>query len=391
MTDNIAWSTFRVAGGLTMNARFTRGVANTITESMRHEAVSRFEFLHVRNRVLVGYEYQGGRSQNRTLNGPPAKIYNPRTDPVLMIQREINNFNPNGLPGMRLTSTSSPVRSYYLLEQAETWENRINVLVGGRRSAQRRGNIDSSKFTPQVGAVLRIPHYEAVSVYASYGESYRPNFNRDGLGNPIPPVEEVNHEAGVKVDLFDGKLSGSASVYQLEQQNVSLRDYAREAALGVTPLYILSGLARSKGMETELVYSPLRNYQVVFSYSEIWEAKTVKAEDVRQQGVRLQGAADRQFSFWNKYTFTRGRLARLYAGAGVRYTGTVRIHPSWESPINAKPNTTADMTIGYPLKLRKVELELVANVKNIFDKFYFNQTFRPADPRTFYFSTNLKF
>lgn len=144
-------------------------------------------------------------------------------------------------------------------------------------------------------------------------------------------------------------------------------------------------------METDLVISPLRNDQIVFSYSEIWQAKTVKADDIRQQGVRLQGAADRQFSFWNKYTFTGGRLARLYTGFGVRYTGVLRIHPSWESPINARPNWAGDLTVGYPIKLRKVDVEFVANVKNVFDEFYFNQTFRPADPRTYYFSTNLKF
>ena len=390
-TDNIAWSTFRISGGLTMNTRYSRGVANSVTESMRHEGVTRFPFLRMRHRILAGYEYQSGKSQSRTLQGPPAVRYNPRTDPVVLMQREINLFNPAGLPGMRLTNSTAPVRSYYIMEQGEAWENRINILIGGRHSKQRRLNVESSRFTPQYGAVLRIPKYEEVSVYASYGESYRANFNRDALGNPIAPIEEVNQEAGIKVDLFDAKISGSVSVYELEQKNVSLRDYAREAALGITPLYILSGLARSKGIETDLVISPMRNFQIVLSYSEIWSAKTVKAEDVRQQGVRLEGAPDRQFSYWSKYTFLRGPLTRVYAGVGLRYTGQMRVHPSWESPINADPFWFADLTIGYPMRLKKVDMDVVLNVKNLFDKFYYNQTFRPADPRQFFFSTNLRF
>jgi outer membrane receptor for monomeric catechols len=135
----------------------------------------------------------------------------------------------------------------------------------------------------------------------------------------------------------------------------------------------------------------MRNYQIVLSYSEIWSAKTIKAEDVRQQGVRLQGAADRQFSVWNKYTFTRGRLARAYGGLGLRYTGAMRIHPSWESPLFAKPSWFGDVTVGYPVKFKRTDLEFVLNVKNLFDQFYYNQTFRPSEPRQFFFSTNLKF
>lgn len=389
--ESLNWSTFRIAGGLTMNARFTQGLFRGVRENMKHEAISRFEFLRARHRVLIGFEYQAGKSQNRTLNGPVATPYNPRTGPLLLVQREVDLFSPNGYPGMRLTNSTTPTRSYYIVEQLETWENRIHLLVGGRHSADRRGTVEASRFTPQFGAVVRIPRYEDVSVYFSHGESYRPNFNRDGLGNPIPPIEEVNQEAGFKVDLFDGKISGSAAIYELEQKNVSLRDYAREADTGLSPLYILSGLARSTGWETDLVVSPSRNMQFTFSYSEIWDAKTVRAEDVRQQGVRMQGAPDRQLSAWGKYTFLRGPLPRAYVGVGTRYTGKTRIHPSWESPIDAQPYWYSDFTIGVPRKFGRFETEFVLNVKNVFDKFYFNQTFRPADPRQFFFSTNVRF
>lgn len=389
--ENLAWSTFRIAGGLTMNTRFSRSNFRGIRQSMRHEAISRFEILRARHRLLAGFEYQSGISQTRTLQGPPAAPYNPRTGGVRYLAREVAAFSPNGYPGLRLTNSTTPTRSFYAVEQLEAWENRINVLVGGRHSADRRGTVEASRFTPQYGAVVRIPRFEDVSVYVSHGESYRPNFNRDGLGNPIPPIEEVNQEAGVKVELFDGKVSGSAAIYRLEQKNVSLRDYAREAALGITGLYILSGLARSEGWETDLVVSPMRNFQFTLSYSEIWEAKTVRAEDVRQQGVRMQGAPDSQFSIWSKYTFLRGPLQRVYVGAGTRYTGTTRIHPSWESPIDAKPYWYTDFTAGWPLRFGRVQAELVANVKNVFDKFYFNQTFRPADPRQFFVSANVKF
>ena len=390
-TDSINWSTFRAAGGLTMNARATRSKANSAPRGSRHEAAMRFAFWNVHQRILTGFEYQDGKTQTRTLNGPAATPYNPRTGPLRYLQREIDLLNPNGFPAKRLTNASTAVRSYYLMDQMETWENRVNLMFGARQSSQRRGTVSAQKFTPQIGGVLRIPRHEAVSVYATYSESYRPNFNRDGLGNPIPPVEEVNREAGVKVKFLDGRISGSAAVYRLEQKNVSLRDYAREAALGITGLYILSGLARSEGAETEWVISPWRNYQIVTSYSRIWLAKTVKAEDIRQQGVRLLETPESQFAFWNKYTFTGGRWKGTHIGTGLRWTGVMRIHPSWESPIDARPYWYGDLTAGYPLRVRRTQVDVSLNVKNLFDKFYFNQTFRSGDPRQIYVMTSAKF
>lgn len=390
-TDSINWSTFRAYGGLTMNTRTSRSKANSAPRGSRHEAALRFAFWNLRQRVLTGFEYQDSKTQTRTLNGPIATPYNPRTGPLRFLQREIDLLNPNGFPAKRLTNASTAVRSYYLMDQIEAWANRINLMFGGRQSSQRRGTVEAQRFTPQVGGVFRIPHLEAVSLYTTYSESYRPNFNRDGLGNPIPPIEEVNREAGVKVEFLDGRISGSAAIYRLEQRNVSMRDYAREAALGITGLYILSGLARSEGAETEWVISPWRNYQIVTSYSRIWLAKTVKAEDVRQQGVRLLETPESQFAFWNKYTFVAGKLKGAHAGIGLRWTGVMRIHPSWESPIDAQPYWYGDLTAGYPVRIRRTLVDVSLNVKNLFDRFYFNQTFRSGDPRLVYFSANLKF
>jgi outer membrane receptor protein involved in Fe transport len=61
---------------------------------------------------------------------------------------------------------------------------------------------------------------DAISFYALYSEGVFPNSGqRDGNYNPVDAEQTVNHEIGAKFDFFDGKLSGTVSVYRIRRQN----------------------------------------------------------------------------------------------------------------------------------------------------------------------------
>jgi outer membrane receptor for monomeric catechols len=129
----------------------------------------------------------------------------------------------------------------------------------------------------------------------------------------------------------------------------------------------------------------------VLGYSRIWEARTLVAQDVRQQNIRLNGAPEYTFTFWNKYTFLDGLLKGAYAGFGFRLVGDVHVHPSWAAPIYSKNIRTGDLLLGYPVKFGRVTADVSLRVDNITDKFFYDQSFRPAAGRTFYLSTRLQF
>jgi iron complex outermembrane receptor protein len=207
----------------------------------------------------------------------------------------------------------------------------------------------------------------------------------------VEPTLENNTEFGIKIDMFDSKISGSASVYNIEQKNVALRDFATEAATGITPIYNVAGKAKSAGSEFDLIYTPIRNYQIVLGYSRIWEARTLVAQDVRQQNIRLNGAPDYTATLWNKYTFVSGSLKGAYLGFGGRHVGSVHVHPSWAAPVYANNVRTYDLLVGYPVNFGKVSADISLRVDNLTDKFFFDQSFRPATGRTFYLSNRLKF
>jgi outer membrane receptor for ferric coprogen and ferric-rhodotorulic acid len=59
-----------------------------------------------------------------------------------------------------------------------------------------------------------------LSVYFLYSEGIFPNSGqRDGAYNPIDAEQTTNKEIGIKFDLFDRKLSGTLSVYEIERKN----------------------------------------------------------------------------------------------------------------------------------------------------------------------------
>lgn len=389
--NNADISTFRAVGGMRLRERSVMVFERQNRSFYQFDFAARFSLLGTRHRFLIGHQFRDFEGASTNLRTRQVIVHNPRTDGTRYILDEIAADN-GGLTPVWPNMGGGKELATYAVDVIEAFDERLHVMVGGRHTHRFQGSVREYKITPQYGAILRIPGFEQLSVYASYSESFTPNFIRDGFGNLIDPREEANVEAGVKLEFFDGKLTGSASVFNLEQRNVAMRDFAEEAAQGITPIYILSGLARSEGAEMDLVYSPTRNYQALISWSRLWEARTVEAQDARQVGIRLQGAPEYTFSFWNKYTFVSGPLNRVYVGAGVRYTGPIRVHPSWSATIYSEPYAYVDLLVGYRWKpSQSTNAEISLRVENLLDEDYLDGTFRPSEPIRGYVTARLTF
>lgn len=385
-------STFRPIagiGGLKISDPPQMGESNNNFYDTIHELVGKFSTFGLKHRVLAGFEYRDTRTRNLAINGTRV-IYNPKSGIDQKIVSNVLAANPNGFN--RATAyTVTKEKGYYVVDQMSAFDEKLHIFVGGRQNSAKQGTLEAKKFTPQYGLLSRVPGVDGVSVFGSYGESFRPNYIADGRGRLVEPTLENNTEFGVKVDMLESKISGSASVYNIEQKNVALRDFATEAATGITPIYNVAGKSKSAGAEFDLIYTPLRNYQIVLGYSRIWEARTLVAQDVRQQNIRVNGAPDKTVTLWNKYTFTSGALKGAYFGFGGRYVGSVHVHPSWAAPVYANNIYTYDLLVGYPVSLGKVNADVSLRVDNLTDKFFFDQSFRPATGRTIYLSNRLKF
>lgn len=377
-------NTFRVYGGQIFNEGFRNQFFFGESANAKLEGAARFRFAGTAHSVLAGYEYRSNKSAN--IFGPaPRLTWNPRTQPVRRASTELAGTVLPPITGYGDTETDF----LYVSDQVALLENRLRFVLGARHAWHQTGKIDTAKTTPQVGALFRpVP---AVSVFANSSQTFEPSGLIDASSRPVGPVTGKGSEVGVKVEAFDGRLSGALSTYRVKRSNIARRDFAREAELGILPLYILAGQEESSGTELDFTWTPLRNYQAVFTYAYMGTARTVSSGDANQIGVRLHNMPRHMASLWNKYTFVRGPLKGLSLGGGVRRVTSFRVHPSWSVTIEENGYTRVDALAAYSTTLGGKPLEFALNVENLFDEFYFDGAFEIGNPRSVFGSVTVRF
>ncbi|TQV75056.1 TonB-dependent siderophore receptor [Aliikangiella marina] len=101
-----------------------------------------------------------------------------------------------------------------------------------------------SRTSPQFGIVYESS--DSLSVYAAYGENFRPLSGSDANGNGFEPNQSTSMEVGVKFALNNGDLFGTIALFKVEQENILVVDDPQaftSAAIGE---------ASSQGFELDL-------------------------------------------------------------------------------------------------------------------------------------------
>lgn len=126
---------------------------------------------------------------------------------------------------------------------------------------------NNSVNTPYAGLVYGLT--DLVSVYSSYTEIFRPQQARDVNNELIGPIEGVNLELGIKGDFFHDRLSASAAVYQVEEDNLAIADPDNTAPLPGTTLFPSIGVkgAKTTGFELEVNGQLTDTLNVLLSYT----------------------------------------------------------------------------------------------------------------------------
>lgn len=106
----------------------------------------------------------------------------------------------------------------------EELDARVRADYATLQELQPRGTVEYNfpeyqKFqTGTFGLSYRI--IDPISVYYIYSEGVFPNTGqRDGAYEPIDAEQTTNNEIGLKFDLYDGKVSGTISFYQINREN----------------------------------------------------------------------------------------------------------------------------------------------------------------------------
>jgi outer membrane receptor for ferric coprogen and ferric-rhodotorulic acid len=241
----------------------------------------------------------------------------------------------------------------------------------------------------------------------------------------------MNREIGVKTSLFDGKITSTVSIYQADRTNQRKEDGYHQSidvfntnhnpVLDSNGNNVLAGTAyasrrnfrwysndahdRTQGLDAEVIWTPMRNFQSYAAFGWMWTAKTVSDPTVQPgnalikngyYSARLEFSPEYTFKTFNKYTFTDGPVRGLDVGLGIRYASksVMGRNNSWnplEGGLSGNDYTVFDFVVGYPYEIFGYKLKSQLGVYNATDKVYTDGNYVLAPPRYWTLSTTLTF
>ena len=348
-------------------------------------ANARFDTGPLNHYVLAGVDYGQRRADNVNLYDTSKPYYLDLYAPVYGTVSTHNPAVPFSSAGSRTKQLGFYVQDHIKFGEA------LAVTIGGRwddaSAINLNGGVRSPKtkataFSPRAGATLALNGWS--SLYVNYSKSFTPQFSyRDVEQRVLPPERGVNYEGGVKIARGDGRLTGMLTVFSLTRANVATAD-------AVLPnVYVLTGEQRTRGIEVEGAWRPVRAIELTAAYTYL-DAK-VTADNRLRVGSRLGSVPRHIVDLWVRYTIQDGPLANLGAGAGLhhesdRAASTASVVVGATQPFLLDGYVLADGAVFYRVKDWSVQ----ANVRNIFNERYFPTASltrtTPGEPRTFMIS-----
>lgn len=243
----------------------------------------------------------------------------------------------------------------------------LHLLVGGRvswysykfvnelTSTRLQDYQQNGQFTPYAGLVYDLD--KQWSVYTSYADTFQPQTQyKSASGGPLKPAIGSNIEAGIKGELYNGRLNVSAAVFSIRKKNVAVWDEAN-SNLGLCPsldgsddCYRNASLLRSKGFELEATGQITAGWEVAAGYTNLRSrddaGESISAESPRHllrattfyrlPGAWSQWSVGGGVSAQSGYSYNESPGVEIAEGGRAVWDlrGAYRIDKTWTASLN---------------------------------------------------------
>jgi catecholate siderophore receptor len=339
------------------------------------ELLADFDTGALTHQLLLGGDFAWQQDIDRKLNSPSISGV-PVTDPL--VDGKFNKLDrDNEVTGREL--------GFYAQDQVSLGEHWLAVL-GARwsrfaldanyhllpptRNSTR--HVDTS-WSPRAGLIYKpVPND---SIYLSATRSFTPQganlaiSAKSPTGQNLDPQKAVNYEFGNKLDLFDGQLSLTAALFQLELSNVNSPDPNDPTQL------VQTGAQRSRGVAFTLTGQLTPRWNIAANYSHL-NAQLTRTTTDAAAGAKVGLVPREQTSIWTTYALTP------HWGVGGGVSAQSRVYTSFSNKVVLHGYASVDGMAYYEQGNYRLQL----NVGNLFDRHYYasasgDNQIMPADPR----------
>jgi outer membrane receptor for ferric coprogen and ferric-rhodotorulic acid len=160
------------------------------------------------------------------------------------------------------------------------------------------------RFLPSAGLVYDI--LPSLTAYVSYSKFLTAQTATTNTGMSLPPRSGEQYEAGLKSSFLNKRLSTTAAVFRINDDNRAITDPNHPNGS------IVGGKSTDQGFEFEVTGQPLPNWNVYAGYTYL---NVSYENDVPNLS---EGTDPRHlFKLWTNYTFSQGMMRGVTLGGGM--------------------------------------------------------------------------
>lgn len=375
------------SGYISRNDQFTDNSKDQVIE-LQQNFIGNFFIGRFKNRFVGGLDFTHHFSDQYFSGNVYDTIYAFEGDmPVVDYRNKYRSFNRTNLDKVYMDKGydfTYPINyiansySAYISDMFNITDN-LMVLAGVRLDHfNNRGPADNvtgsfvnavpfnqTFLAPKFGIVFQ-PIKDKISLFANYQNAFTnkygakdPTREPENTTNDFNPEQANQLEGGIKLDVFDGKLSASVSVY-----NIRVTDVLRPGANGIYT--VQDGTQISKGFDAQIIANPIAGLNLVagMAYN---DSKLEKVADPNEEGMR-PGTAGSPWvaNWWISYRLQCPALKGLGAGFGGNYASDNKIINNKELGTFILPEYTvlnASVFYDQPKFRLSVKMDNLANKK----------------------------
>ncbi len=365
---------------------------------VRGEINGRFQLAGLQHRLIFGVDADRFENDQVFLRARAPTL---ASNPTLAQQQAINIFNP--VYGSYTLPTPTPLTNRVETQQSVgvfvqdqiNLSDRLQLRLGARfddyeqtlenRATGLTSKQKEARTSPQLGVVFQAA--ETLSLYATYGQNFRPLSGVDARGNGFTPNQSTSVEAGAKFSL--GGIDGTLAVFQVEQKNILVVDDPSAFTLAAI------GKARSQGFEVDLQGDLAEGLSLWASYAYV-DAKTSNTFNDANFGVPVP-AGTRLLNVPKHSLSLQLVQSMALAGRGLQFGGGL-VHVGQRSGEFTNTFKLPAYTLARAFAAFDVtkSTTLRLDVDNLFDETYYTNSFsalwvQPGTPRSVRVSAAFKF
>lgn len=372
----------------TVRPQVMSGYTTFIATDIQQNFIGDFKIGSLRNRLVVGLDYYNNSNSfdRLTINGPTVDF----TKPVIkkVTRAKIDSLALTGTP--RAENNGDNSYAAYASDVINITPNLMAMLslrvdryhnegVYNIETGTTTGAYDQTALSPKLGLVYEILK-DRVSVFGNYMNGFFNESGSDINGDPFKPEHANQVEGGVKADVFDHKLVGTVSYYDIRVKDILRIDPTN------TDYSIQDGTQQSKGVEVEVTANPVTGLNIVAGYA-YNDSKYTNA-DATVEGLRpaLSGP-ERMLNWWISYQLSKGDMKGLGLGFGGNSGSSSFQTNTQTAKITIPAYTLLDASIFYNHPKFRVGFK----VDNLTSEKTWSVRLTPQAPARFIGSVSLKF